>query len=155
MNAFLDNAPGFAVTYITGKTGFTSPTWAGNPCFGVDATPEIDVQQPLGTSLEDCTAKKSFGTLAVGQSGLAKPFTIKNTGASDLTGLVVSVDGTNAGNFIIRRASKTTLLPGESTIFKISFKPTASGTRTAALHIKSNDADENPFDIKLMGLGAL
>lgn len=45
------------------------------------------------------------------------------------------------------------LAPGASTTFKVTFKPTAAGTRKAAIHIESNDADENPFDIKLGGEG--
>jgi hypothetical protein len=35
----------------------------------------------------------------------------------------------------------------------VTFKPTAKGARIAAIHIKSNDADENPFDIDLAGQG--
>jgi hypothetical protein len=35
----------------------------------------------------------------------------------------------------------------------VTFKPKAKGNRNAAIHIRSNDADENPFDIKLTGLG--
>ena len=163
---FLGNAPklglgpfdyaasGFAINYIDGHTGFTSPTWHGYPCVGVAATPEIDVQQPLGIRLVDGTAKKSFGTVVVGQSGTAKTFTIQNTGTSNLAGLALSVDGTNAGDFQITPPAKTKLPPGESTTFKISFKPTAIGTRSATIHIQSNDADENPFDIKLTGLGS-
>jgi hypothetical protein len=48
---------------------------------------------------------------------------------------------------------KTSLAPGSSTTFKVIFKPSAKGTRKANIHIKSNDADENPFDIKLTGQG--
>ena len=117
--------------------------------------PEIDIQHPLGTSLVDGTTKKSFGTVVVGQSGTAKTFTIQNTGTSNLTGLVVSVDGMSAGDFIITPPAKTTLVPGGSTTFKVTFKPSGSGTRSAAIHIQSNDANENPFDIKLAGSGAL
>lgn len=36
----------------------------------------------------------------------------------------------------------------------MSFKPFAKGTRSASLRIKSNDTDENPFDIRLTGSGA-
>jgi hypothetical protein len=163
---FLGNAPklglgpfdyaasGFSINYINGHTGFTSPTWKGYPCVGIAAAPEIDVQQPLGSSLVYGKARKSFGTVVVGQSGTAKTFTLINTGTGKLTGLAFSVDGTNAGDFVITPPAKTTLSPGISTTFKVTFKPTASGTRSAAIHIQSNDANENPFDIKLTGLGS-
>ena len=116
--------------------------------------PEIVVEQPVGSSLVDGTAKKSFGTVKVGKTGTAKSFTIKNTGTANLTGLAISKDGKQKTDFIVRPLTKTTLAAGTSTSFKITFKPTAKGTRNAAIHIKSNDANENPFDIKLTGAGA-
>ncbi len=115
--------------------------------------PEIRVEQPAGSIMVDGTAKRSFGTVSVGKTGTAKTFTIKNTGTADLTGLAVSRNGLNAGDFIVTAPAQTTLPPGASTTFKVSFKPLAKGSRTAAIHIKSNDADENPFDINLAGFG--
>jgi hypothetical protein len=116
--------------------------------------PEIVVQQPLGSNLDDGKAKKSCGTVAVGKSGKAKTFTIKNTGTAKLTGLAITKTGKNAKDFLIEGPAKSSLAAGESVTFKVTFKPTATGTRNAAIRIKSNDADENPFDIKLTGSGA-
>jgi hypothetical protein len=42
---------------------------------------------------------------------------------------------------------------GDSTTFEVTFAPTTAGAKTAILHIASNDADENPFDINLSGIG--
>ncbi|MEI6607484.1 MAG: cadherin-like beta sandwich domain-containing protein, partial [Verrucomicrobiota bacterium] len=39
------------------------------------------------------------------------------------------------------------------TSFTVTFAPAALGTRSAAIHIASNDANENPFDISLTGNG--
>jgi hypothetical protein len=47
----------------------------------------------------------------------------------------------------------TTLAPNTSTTFTVTSAPSAAGSRTAAIHIASNDADENPFDITLAGSG--
>jgi uncharacterized cupredoxin-like copper-binding protein len=115
--------------------------------------PEIRVEQPAGSAMVDGTAKRSFGTVVVGNTGAAKTFTIKNTGTADLKWLAVSKNGVNAADFIVTAPVQTTLAPGASTTFTVSFKPLAKGTRTAAIHIKSNDADENPFDIDLAGFG--
>ena len=41
--------------------------------------------------------------------------------------------------------------PLGATTFTIHFAPLVAGVKTAALHIVSNDADENPFDIILTG----
>lgn len=43
--------------------------------------------------------------------------------------------------------------PSGSTTFTVAFTPAGVGTRSAALHISSNDADENPYDIALSGTG--
>lgn len=116
--------------------------------------PEISVQQPVGSELTDAKTKKSFGTVKIGKKGPAKTFTIRNTGKANLTGLALATKGKHAKDFIVTKLSKTTLAPGTSTTFKVSFKPTAKGTRKAAIQIKSNDANENPFDIPLTGAGA-
>lgn len=113
--------------------------------------PEIVVAQPAGSGLVDGKAKKSFGTVKVGKSGTAKIFTIRNTGTARLMGLSVSKDGANRKDFSITAPTRTSLAPGASTTFKVSFSPAAAGTRNAAIHIKSNDKDESPFDIKLTG----
>ena len=118
---------------------------------GFTPVPEIDIQQPFSSSLVDGTAKKSFGTVVVGKAGTAKTFTIKNTGKGTLTGLAIVKDGANANDFVVTKPLKTTLLGGTSTTFKVTFKPKAKGNRSAAIHVKSNDANENPFDIKLTG----
>ncbi len=116
--------------------------------------PEIEVMQPESSKLVDGKAKKSFGTVVVGKKGAPKKFTIKNTGAANLTGISVSVSGGNADDFVITKPGKTSLGHDASTFFKVTFKPTAKGNRSATLKIKSNDGDENPFDIKLSGMGA-
>jgi hypothetical protein len=118
------------------------------------AGPEIAVQQPVGSELIDGKSKKSFGTVKVGKAGKAKAFTIKNTGTATLTGLKIARKGSHAKDFIVTAPLKTTLAPGASTTFKVTFKPTAAGTRKATIQLKSNDANENPFDIILTGKAA-
>ena len=123
------------------------------PSMVAPTVPEIDVQQPLGSSLEDARSKVGFGTLVIGKSGKAKKFTIKNTGNGVLNRLTVTRDGANAKEFKVVQATKTSLAPGASTTFTVTFKPAAKGTRSAAIHIKSNDSDEGSFDIVLTGKG--
>lgn len=134
-------------------TNFTGMSIVWKPG-AVVTNPEIVVQQPVGSNLVDGSAKKSFGTVKVGKSGTAKTFTIKNTGTANLTGLAIAKNGTNAKDFVVTAPASKTLAPGASTTFKVTFKPTAAGARSAAIHIKSNDANENPFDIKLAGQAA-
>ena len=130
--------------FSLGLTGHANPPLA----------PEIKVMQPAGSNLADGKTKKSFGTMKVGNKGAAKTFTITNTGTARLTGLAIISKGSDAADFIVTKPAKSSLDPGGSTTFKVAFKPTAQGTRSAAIRLKSNDGNENPFDIKLTGMGA-
>ena len=118
------------------------------------SAPDIAVEHPVGSALVSGVSKKSFGTIKVGSSGNSKTFTILNKGGTKLTGLAITKGGAQKGDFIVSPPVKTSLAPKASTTFKVSFKPTGTGTRNAVLHIKSNDPDENPFDIKVAGAGA-
>ena len=116
------------------------------------ALPEIAVEQPVGTDLDNGDNKTSFGIVKIGKTG-AVTFTIRNLGNKVLTGLSLKLDGMNPGDFVVKPLTTTRLTPGTSTTFKVIFKPTATGTRNGKIHIKSNDADENPFDIRVSGFG--
>lgn len=115
--------------------------------------PDIEVQQPAGTNLPDAATTNDFGTGLVLTTNLTKTFIITNSGATNLTGLVVTKDGTHAADFIVSNPGNTNLPVNSSTTFSVSFAPGAVGNRTAAIHIASNDPDENPFDIALTGTG--
>ena len=92
-----------------------------------------------------------FGSLTLGTNA-ARVFVIRNTGNDDLTGLGITIDGANASDFSVT-ANPTAPVPGPtgSTNFTVTFNPSVAGTKIAALHIASNDSDENPFDITLTG----
>ena len=128
--------------FITGLTG--------NISMFVFLAPEIEVRQPASTNLVD-GGTKNFGTVAVnGSSSLV--FTIKNTGQGDLTGLGILIDGADEELFTVT-AQPTAPVAGPlgTTTFAVQFAPTSAGPKTAALHLTSNDADENPFDLTLLG----
>ncbi len=94
------------------------------------------------------------GSVNVGSTSGLFTYTVSNTGAANLTGLVLSVNGTNSTDILTTAPLLTTLLPGASTTFTVKFKPTAVGTRTATIHLASNVAGtKNPYDIHLTGTG--
>jgi hypothetical protein len=115
--------------------------------------PLIGVEQPLRTYLKDAVTKKNFGTAAIGTSK-SLTFTVLNNGTSNLTNLAISKSGNHKGNFTVGALGTTILKPGYSTTFKVTFKPSATGTRNAAIAIGSNDTKSGPFDILLTGIGA-
>ena len=129
--------------------------WVDQVVFTPSAGPEIAVEQPVGTDLTDGSASINFGTVDTGSSSSPFTFTVKNTGTVNLTGLSITKDGTNNTDYAISALGTTTLAPGGSATFTVTFAPGAAGSRTAAIHIASNDADENPFDISLTGTGVI
>ena len=109
--------------------------------------PDISVEQPLATVLVDGAATINFG----GVRASTKTFILKNTGAGDLYNLLITGDGVNINQFSFTQPSANDLAGGGSTSFTVTFNPTISGPVVAALHIASNDPDESPFDIQLIG----
>jgi formylglycine-generating enzyme required for sulfatase activity len=133
---------------------------SGDDCGWVDQVaftpatpaPEIAVEQPVGTNLVDGTASVAYGSTNVGTT-VGKTFIIKNLGNLDLIGLAITKDGANAADFTIGSLGATTLATGASTTFTVTFAPGTDGSKSAAIHLTSNDVDENPFDITLGGTG--
>jgi alpha-tubulin suppressor-like RCC1 family protein len=113
--------------------------------------PEIGVTQSA-IAISD-GGSKDFGPATAMRPALLT-FVIVNTGNSNLTGLGITIDGPNAAQFSLSSLPTTPVSgPGGSTTFTVAFTPAGVGTRSATLHISSNDADENPYDIALSGTG--
>jgi hypothetical protein len=119
---------------------------------GLLPAPGIDVTQ--ASLLADGFSHVAFGSALVGSSA-PLTFTITNPGSADLSNLVVTVDGTDSGDFMVSALSATSIPVGAgASTFTVTFSPTASGAKTAALHIASNvSGSQNPFDIVLTGTG--
>ncbi|MCB1278053.1 choice-of-anchor D domain-containing protein [Prosthecobacter sp.] len=116
--------------------------------------PGITVEEPVGTALANGSASIDFGGVRIGAAGPLKTFTLRNTGWYSLTVGTITVDGTNAADFVLNSTgTAATLAPGDSTTLDITFSPAGtSSARTSALHIGNGTALENTFDIALTGL---
>jgi hypothetical protein len=93
-----------------------------------------------------------FPTTAMGYSSIAI-FTIKNVGDSTLSGLALSQTGANFSDYPLSALTATDLAPNATATFSVNFEPFADELRTVSVWIASNDADENPFRIRLSGTG--
>ena len=113
---------------------------------------DITLQQPAGVDLIDGSSTVDFGTVLTG-AGSDRTFVITNPGTFNLTGLDLSLDGTNESDFAVTTFPAAPLAPGGSTPFTVTFQPSTAGVRSATLHLASNDEDESPFDIRLVGQG--
>ncbi|MCX6876244.1 MAG: choice-of-anchor D domain-containing protein [Verrucomicrobia bacterium] len=147
--------PGTAYSFAAYATNGLGTGYSAIGSFTTLGVPNIVVEQPAGTGLTDGISSVDFGTAAVGNSAPVKTFTIRNTGSGPLSGLAVTVDGTQAGEFVAGAPGATTLTTGQSTTFTLTFTPGGPGVRNAALHLASNMTGAlNPFDISLTGTGS-
>lgn len=118
-----------------------------------NTAPEISVRQPADNELADAKGSRDFGRAAVNSNGATRTFTVRNTGKSKLSGIEVTKTGSHKGDFNVGDLPASSLNPGESMRFTVTFRPKGKEERTATLRIASNDEDENPFRIRLKGTG--
>jgi hypothetical protein len=90
----------------------------------------------------------SFGGQNVNTISGAKNVTLKNTGKAllSITSIVTS------GDFASTTTCGTSLSAGSSCTISVTFKPTATGTRTGAVTITDNAAG-SPHTVSLTGTG--
>ena len=94
----------------------------------------------------------SFGNQSVGTSSTAKPVTMTNSGTAILTITLIKITGTNSGDFSQTNNCGTSLAAGASCTLNLTFKPTATGTRSASLSVTDN-ATGSPQKVSLTGTG--
>lgn len=116
--------------------------------------PVIGVSLPADTPLTDNSGVTNFGFAVVKTTGKTRTFTIRNSGEATLSGLSISRGGLNKGDFQVGPLGSTSLAPGASTTFKVTFHPKKKNARRAVLHLASNDKQAGVFDINVSGTGA-
>jgi hypothetical protein len=119
---------------------------------GTGLAPEIAVKNPSGKNLTDGQSTANLGSTVV-KTSVTQTFKIKNVGNAKLKNLSITKNGKNSANFTVTQPLLTSLVSGASTSFTVTFTPSATGKRIAAIHIASNDSNENPFDLTLTGAG--
>jgi len=119
------------------------------------ATAEMNVKQNT-TNIADA-GSFSFGNVNMLSSSGILTFTIENTGDANLTlsgTPKILISGTHAADFaVVQTSTLSTVTAGSSTTFTINFTPSAFGTRIANISIANNDADENPYNFDITGMG--
>ncbi len=116
---------------------------------GIGTAPEIAVTAN-GVTVADGGAL-DFGNVRTGLS-VPRQVSIRNAGNATLTNLSVIVIG---AAFSAPPLDVTSLGPGASRTFAVTFTPQGTFQSTGVLRINSSDADENPFDLSLSGTGVL
>jgi len=126
-----DSAPGSPRTITLSGTGVA----AAAP--GVNLTP---------TSL-------TFASQALGSTSLAQNINLTNSGEANLSITGITVTGANPGDYAQTNNCPATLIPDFSCNIAVTFKPLATGTRTASISIADN-VSPSPQTVTLTGTGA-
>lgn len=126
--------------------------------------PEIDIKGN-GISIPDDDESPSiadntdFGSTFVEAGSIQEEFTIQNVGDADLVlngSPIVEISGNHAGDFQVTSQPNSILEAGSgTTTFTISFDPSGKGDRYAAVSVKNNDDDENPYNFNILGTGTI
>ena len=117
-------------------------TWLHNSYYYFASGPAVTLSPP----------SLNFGDQAINTVSTAKQVTLKNTGNSSLTITGKAIIGANAGDYPLTTTCGSSLAANASCTFSVTFKPTASGTRSAALSITDN-ASGSPQAVGLTGTG--
>lgn len=129
-----------------------------NIVFGT-AEVQATVEQPAGIAVDHTAPAVNLGNVALAGVGVTRTFTVRNSGANDLflfnTPITSAGQSAGLGDFAVTTPlGATTLAPGASTTFTVTFTPGEYGVRSAVVHLVSNDADQADFPILLLGTGA-
>ena len=116
------------------------------------ASPQQLRLKGTGTYVQLTPTSLNIGNQPVGTKSLAKTITLSNKGAVAVTMTGISVTGTNASDFAQTHTCGTTVTSGASCFIKVTFTPSATGTRTAQLAISDNGGG-SPQKASLSGTG--
>ena len=106
----------------------------------------------IASSVSFSTSSIAFQAQPIGTSSPANGVTLFNTGSGTLTISSISVTGADPGDFSQTNNCGTTVATGASCAINVTFNPTASGVRTAAVSVSDN-ASGSPQSVALSGTG--
>jgi hypothetical protein len=94
----------------------------------------------------------TFASTTIGSSA-SLAATVTNSGNASLTGVAITVAGTNAADYSQTNTCGTSVAAGSACTITVMFKPSVAGTRTASLSVADN-ATGAPQTLALTGTGA-
>jgi hypothetical protein len=126
---------------ITANTG-----WAAGQVSEFEVYPSTGT--PTGATLSASASALSFGSVAVGGASAAQAVTVSNTGTAPAAVSAISI----TGDFTQTNTCGTSIAAGASCAVTVTFRPTATGSRTGTLAVTSN-ATNSPTTVALAGTG--
>lgn len=115
------------------------------------ASPPIVILTGVGTAASLSPTSLSFANQSVGTSSGAQTITLTNKGVT-MNLWQIAILGTNPGDFSMTSTCGSSLGAGASCTLSVTFKPTATGARSASV-LFSDDGGGSPQSVTLMGTG--
>ncbi|MFQ5652268.1 MAG: choice-of-anchor D domain-containing protein [bacterium] len=134
------------------------PNGAGGPRNSAQylAIPPTPGAENTGPPVPDIAVEPTsldFGDLEAGQE-LDINVVVRNEGGGNLAVDSTIIAGPDAEQWqVTEGAAPFTLASGEARNVQVCFNPTSGGEKNAVLRIRSNDPDEDPFEVVLTGKG--
>jgi len=115
-------------------------------------SPQSIVLGGSGTQLKLSTSALTFAQTLVGATSAAQVVTVTNVSSGAMGVTSIALTGVNPGDFIQSNNCGTSIAAGASCTITVTFKPTATGTRTANVSL-TDAAVGSPQIVKLTGTG--
>ncbi len=111
------------------------------------ATPDISVPTVEPSMIHD------FGNKKVGEDKI-DVFNIENDGSGNLLMTSITLSAGDTSQFTLDTfTTSSNVLPGDTTMFSIKYRPTMTGNVSATVTIDNNDPDEAPYSFDVKGYG--
>jgi hypothetical protein len=143
----------FSTSALAVGTHSMTAVYSGDAHFGSSTSPVLH-QIVQGAIASLSPANLSFGKQTVGITSSPQNVTLQNTGNIKLTITSIQITGTNSSDFGEKNNCPSSLSPNNSCQISVTFKPTTTGTRNAAVNITDN-APGSTQSVSLTGVGVL
>jgi len=139
-------------TLAVGTHSMTA-TYNGDTNFAPSTSPPLN-QLVQGAIASISPSSLNFGNQTVGITSSPQNVTLTNNGNINLTISLIQITGTNSGDFNQTNNCPASLTPNNSCQIGVTFTPTTTGTRNAAVSVTDN-APNSPQSVPLSGVGVL
>ncbi len=110
----------------------------------------------VGPTISVTPTSIDFGSVLIKEYSKTKQITIKNVGEADLEVTNIYLSGKDKDDFSLSDTDNcSTIEPGKSCTFSVTFSPKEEGEKNASVEINSNDENHPTTTVSLKGKGVL
>jgi len=139
------------ISTLAAGTDIITAFYNGDANFNGSLSPEL-YQVVLGPTVSLYPTSLNFGEQAVGTTSSPQTSTLLNIGNATLTIMLITIHGTDRGDFLQSNNCGKSLPVGGSCSISVTFKPSAPGRANGSVIVLDN-APNNPQSLPLTGVG--